>query len=255
MNFKVTASSGLKIRSGPGINFEELTLPEDRLRLGDVVIEAETSSPDPGWLAILMDDETIGYVARQYVQEIQEDFRQVEAKEIAMVPILPAGIPLFQKELISKFGYPKERAGYLTTIDLREFAPHLSHVRDFEGNRWSCRIYGHEAMAGPLKKAFGLIISRGLAGELKTYDGCFCIRKMTGGSSYSVHSWALAVDFNAKWNPYGGEVQFSEDLIMCFAESGFEGGALWNTPDGMHFQLPWTRDWRNSENPLAPKVV
>jgi hypothetical protein len=45
---------------------------------------------------------------------------------------------------------------------------------------------------------------------------------------------------------------FSDELVRCFAEAGFEWGGLWRTPDGMHFQLPWTQDWRQSANPLRP---
>jgi hypothetical protein len=97
-----------------------------------------------------------------------------------------------------------------------------------------------------------LICDRGLADELHTYDGCFNIRRMKGGNSLSVHSWGLAVDFNAAENPYGGQVTFSDEFIRCFADAGFEAGALWRTPDGMHFQLCWTQDWQSSDNPLAP---
>lgn len=244
MNYRVTAKGGLNIRSGPGKEYEDL----GDLQFGQVVISPDTSK----FIPILLEDNTIGWAAKEFVQEAPEDLQEIEAVEISVKEIPP--LPIFQKDLISTFGYPQERAGYLTTIDLREFAGHLGHVRDFQGNPWSCRIYGHEIMARPLKKAFGFICERGLAGELKTYDGCFNIRKMSSGKSYSVHSWGLAVDFNASQNPYGGEVTFSDDLIICFAEAGFEAGALWNTPDGMHFQLPWIRDWRELKDPLGPKV-
>jgi len=248
MNFRVTARSGVKIRGSADINSEVL----GAVAYGEVVIEAD--EPVTGaWLPILLEDDTLGWVARQYVQEIPEIGQTIEAVEIAEVSPI-AGLPIFQRELTAKYGYPKERAGYLTTIDLREFAAYLGHVRDFTGKPWSCKIYGHEVMAEPLKRAFGLLCSRGLAGELRSYDGCFNIRKMVYGRSYSVHSWGMAVDLNAAQNPYGGPVRFSDEFILCFAEAGFEAGALWNTPDGMHFQLPWIRDWRESDNPLRARV-
>jgi len=162
---------------------------------------------------------------------------------------------ILQRNLDDLFGEPDETAGYLVTMDFSEFSYAFSHVKDYEGNHWRCRIYGHELLADPLRQAFGLIVDRGLFDELKTYDGCFNIRRMKGSGSMSVHSWGLAVDFNAAENPFGGPVNFSDEFIRCFADAGFEPGALWRTPDGMHFQLPWTRDWTDSDNPLAPVDV
>ena len=249
MNFEVISPRGLKVRGGPGLNYVEAA---ESLQFGDVVIQADMVSPDPGWLPILLEDDAVGWVARKYVREDQVDYRAIEAEKIIQTP---AGIaPIFQRELIQKYGYPREGVPYLKIIDLREYAGHLGQVRDYQGRPWSCRIYGHEALEQPLRKAFGLLCNRGIAGELKTFDGCFCISKMRGGNNYSVHSWGLAVDFNAAKNTFGGEVSFSDDLILFFAEAGFEAGALWNSPDGMHFQTPWTKDWRNSEHPLRPRL-
>jgi hypothetical protein len=162
--------------------------------------------------------------------------------------------PIFQKQLYDLFGEPVEGADYLVSINFGEFSYAFSHVLDFEGKAWRHKIYAHQLMAAPLRKAFGLIVDRGLFNELKTYDGCFNIRHMKGSKSMSVHSWGLAVDFNADDNPFGGPVNLSDEFIRCFADAGFEAGALWHKPDGMHFQLPWTRDWRGSDNVLAPKV-
>lgn len=249
MNYRVIAQSGLKIRSGPGINYEEEAEP---IPYGFVAVGADVPTTDPGWVPILLEDDSIGWVARRYVTEDRTDFREEEAARIR--PPAPAGLPIFQRDLAARYGYPKNNAPYLKIIDLRAFAGALGHVRDFLGNPWFCRIWGHEALDSPLNFAFRLLVARNLAGELRTYDGCFNIRKMTSGQSYSVHSWGLAVDFNARQNPYGGEVTFSDDFIMCFAEAGFESGALWSTPDGMHFQLPWTRDWRESGEELRPRL-
>jgi len=247
MNYQVIAKSGLKVRSGPGTDYDEAA---ERLLYGDVIIAAEETSPDPTWLPVLLEDDTVAYVARGFVQPVETDYPAIEAVKIQDSPRVD--LPIFQNQLTAKYGYPRENAGYLKIIDLREYAEHLARVKEFNGNKWSCRIWGHEAMEAPLNLAFRRLSERGLMGELKTYDGCFNIRKMSSGRSYSVHSWGMAVDFNARENPYGGPVRFSDDLIRCFAESGFEAGALWRTPDGMHFQLPWTQDWRNSDNPLRP---
>jgi hypothetical protein len=243
MNYKIVSQQRLKVRSGPGVEYEEEAEP---LNPGDIVIGAERQEESSKWIPIELEDESIGWVSRQYVVVVDEDYRVIETATVNEV--------LMQNQLVSKFGYPKEGASYLKVIDLREFSSQLTQVKGFEGNQWGCRIYGHKLLESPLKKAFELLRGQGLIGELRTYDGCFNIRKMTSGKSYSVHSWGLAVDFNAALNPYGGDIDFSDDFILCFAKAGFEAGALWSTPDGMHFQIPWTQDWRESSNPLRPRV-
>ncbi len=160
--------------------------------------------------------------------------------------------PFFHNQLQIMFGSPDESGAfakeYLARIDLTEFAADLGHVLDFQGNPWGHRVYGNYVMAGALKKAFRLICARGLAGELRTYDGCFNIRQMKGGRTWSVHSWGLALDFNAATNPFTrGELitDFSDDFINCWYEAGWEWGGAWRSvKDAMHFQLAWTTDWR-----------
>jgi len=160
--------------------------------------------------------------------------------------------PLFQNQLTSYFGDPRDRSfpqGYLRTIDLREFG-----IPTFQ------RIYCNYVMEGPLKKALAVIAERGLIGEIKTYDGCWNIRVMKGNAGLlSVHSWGMALDLNTATNPFqrdGSEeviTDFSPGFIQCFSAAGFEWGGLWHScHDAMHFQLPWTTDWRNSIDPLRP---
>mgnify|MGYP001348774095 CR=1 FL=1 len=149
---------------------------------------------------------------------------------------------MLQRELTNLFGKPRDPAPYLKVIDLSAFADDLGPVLDYEGNTWKFKLYGHELMGLPLKAAFQNIKDRGLAEEFVTYDGCTCIRQMTGGGRYSVHSWGLAIDINAAWNGYGQEPSMSPELVDCFTDAGFEWGGSWHTPDGMHFQLPKTKE-------------
>ena len=67
---------------------------------------------------------------------------------------------------------------------MKEFTDSLAHVRTFDGKPFTS-VYGHYLLEAPLKKALRLVCERGLAEELKTYDGCFNIRAMKGGSFYS----------------------------------------------------------------------
>ena len=163
--------------------------------------------------------------------------------------------PFFQSQVADIFGQPDENGpfaqNYLRTLDLTEYADALGHVLDYEGNPWGHKIYCNFAMHAPLKRAFSLIVPRGLAGELRTYDGSFNIRRSKGGGMMSMHSWGLAVDFNAGTNPFGQEGDMSPRMVRCFAEAGMEWGGLWSTPDGMHFQIVWVRQ-RTDGNPLNP---
>lgn len=99
------------------------------------------------------------------------------------------------------------------------------------------KIYCNRDMIQPLQQAFSNIISRALVGELKTWDGCFNIRKKVGGATPSLHSWGVAIDINAAWNGFNKPPTMSAEMVACFKDAGFDWGGDWSKPDGMHFQL------------------
>lgn len=99
------------------------------------------------------------------------------------------------------------------------------------------RIYCNKDVANALQDAFLNIIGRCLQDELKTWDGCFNIRKKRGFKSWSLHSWGIAIDINAAWNGLKQEPQMSPELVKCFTDAGFDWGGNWRRKDGMHFQL------------------
>jgi len=99
------------------------------------------------------------------------------------------------------------------------------------------RIYCNKDLIQPLTQAFKNLIERGLVSELKTWDGCFNIRKKRGLNSMSLHSWAIAVDVNAFENGLGKEPKLSAEFVKCFTDAGFDWGGTWKRKDGMHFQL------------------
>jgi hypothetical protein len=99
------------------------------------------------------------------------------------------------------------------------------------------RIYCNKDLVIPLSKAFQNLIHTGHVKELKTWDGCFNVRKKRGGSTMSLHSWGVAVDVNAFSNCFGCKPTLSAGFVKCFTDVGFDWGGNWRKPDGMHFQL------------------
>lgn len=100
------------------------------------------------------------------------------------------------------------------------------------------RLYCNKDMVTPLSKAFKNLITTGYVKELKTFDGCFNIRKKRGLTSMSLHSWGLAIDVNAAWNGLGKTPVLSVGFVKCFTVAGFDWGGAWSgRVDGMHFQL------------------
>lgn len=99
------------------------------------------------------------------------------------------------------------------------------------------RVYCNRDILRPLEDAFSNLIARGIVDELKTWDGCFNIRRKKGGASTSLHAWGIAIDVNAAWNGFGKKPVLSAEFVKCFTDAGFEWGGLWTKPDGMHFQL------------------
>jgi len=100
------------------------------------------------------------------------------------------------------------------------------------------KIYCNKDLVKPLEQAFKNLIERNFVKELKTWDGCFNIRKKRGLASMSLHSWGIAIDVNAAWNGLGKTPVLSAGFVKCFTDAGFDWGGTWkNRPDGMHFQL------------------
>jgi hypothetical protein len=88
-----------------------------------------------------------------------------------------------------------------------------------------------------LEKALNNVVDRGLAKEMKTWDGCFVIRNKRGLSSLSMHSWGLAIDINAFENQLNQKPKLSPQFVKCFTDAGLEWGGNWKRLDGMHFEI------------------
>jgi hypothetical protein len=100
------------------------------------------------------------------------------------------------------------------------------------------KLYCNKDLVEPLQAAICQLIDTGYIKELKTWDGCFNIRKQRGSlSKLSLHSWGIAIDVNAAWNGLGKQPTLSKGFVKCFTDNGFTWGGNWKRLDGMHFEL------------------
>jgi hypothetical protein len=135
------------------------------------------------------------------------------------------------RQCFAKWGDPNTRADEGKYMVLWDVPSHL------EIGVIPKKLYCNRAMIAPLTQAFENIINRKLVSQLKTWDGCFNIRKKRGATSQSLHAWGIAIDINAAWNGFGKKPTMSPELVKCFTDAGFDWGGTWSRPDGMHFQL------------------
>jgi hypothetical protein len=127
-----------------------------------------------------------------------------------------------------KYGSPSEDSNWMVMWDV---------PKELEIGVIPKKIFCNKDLVAPLTQSFKNLINRGCVKELKTWDGCFNIRKKRGGSTMSLHSWGVAVDVNAFNNCFGCQPKLSSNFVKCFTDAGFDWGGTWSKPDGMHFQL------------------
>jgi hypothetical protein len=72
------------------------------------------------------------------------------------------------------------------------------------------------------------------------YDGCWVPRHKSWNPKrgISLHSWAIAIDLNARTNCMGTKGDQPEYVVTAFESSGWFWGGRWNgkSRDPMHFQ-------------------
>ncbi len=133
-----------------------------------------------------------------------------------------------ERQCLDKFGVPELES----SMTLLRFPKNLIF------HPIPSRIYCNKLLKPKLIRAIRNAIERNLTREIKSWDGCFNIRKSKGNKNkYSLHSWGVAIDINAETNGYGEEPQMSAELVKCFTDAGFEWGGNWAISDGMHMQL------------------
>jgi len=116
-------------------------------------------------------------------------------------------------------------------------------------NNISClpnKLYINKRFIASVENWFNDLIQNDVYLEIKTFDGCFNIRKKRASRSLSIHSFGMAIDLNAAHNPfnhtrdqciYKGLKPFTSKFIEV-SRKHVDCGADWkNPPDLMHFQI------------------
>jgi hypothetical protein len=168
--------------------------------------------------------------------------KSIAASQLHLKKLMPSPHPFpTQKGVPGFYGPHGENGGYTPPMD--KFV--LPFTVYYEGKAVT-GLRAHEKCADSLHKVFQLLFEiypteeeRRKAG-VSVYDGIYNPRPMRGGSSWSMHSWAIAIDLDAGRNgnntywPTKANMPF--EVMECFAECGWlSAGAFWNR-DAMHFQ-------------------
>jgi len=128
------------------------------------------------------------------------------------------------------------------------YIPQLDGVPTY-GGRFSGRVRWHKDGVEPLQHAWRQIEAENLLADVLFWDGSFVPRRKAGGNTLSHHSWGIALDINADWNPFGnapapsGAKGSVRRLVPIFEAHGFAWGGRWRKPDGMHFELAQSRSY------------
>lgn len=97
----------------------------------------------------------------------------------------------------------------------------------------------HTIMVPQLAAALQEISDAGLAGEIRTYAGCYVPRFIDRDPrrGLSMHAFGLAADFNTATNALGTRGDMHPEVVRIFQKWGFTWGGVWSRPDPMHFEL------------------
>lgn len=140
-------------------------------------------------------------------------------------------------EVKSIFGDPLASGWSSANLAFCEVAPTLKAFPIKKGST-ARGFYCHKLLVSVFQKVFEEIVLSGLTDEIKTFDGCFNIRKIRGSSTtMSLHSWAIAIDLNYKGNELGNQKpEMDPRVIAVFEKHGFYWGGNFKRRDGMHFE-------------------
>jgi len=148
-------------------------------------------------------------------------------------------------EIVKKYGLPNETGeGYLTTIIL-PYQMKLAWDLDTKVSKMRCHKLAAEAFLNvfnDLLAEYGMKEIERLGIDL--FGGCFNYRKMRGGTSWSTHAWAIAIDLDPARNKLKETAKTArfarpeyQPMIDIFYRHGFISLGVEKGYDWMHFEL------------------
>jgi hypothetical protein len=144
---------------------------------------------------------------------------------------VPEGL-LEVEEVFGRFGF-MEKPGALVQPDKAWVTISIVSIRLSVLNQ---SVECHRKIETPLLNAVEEIVRSKLAREIRSCEGCYWPRhKMHDPTrDLSLHSWGVAIDFNASTNMPGTAGDMHPQVIEIFAKHGFYWGGHFGDP--MHFQ-------------------
>lgn len=145
-------------------------------------------------------------------------------------------------EIIKDFGQPGDTKNF-TIIT----CPYKMRIA-WDLNSTITKIQCHKKIAEPLLAVFTDLLAAYGYEELKRldidlYGGCYAFRKKRGGTTWSHHSWAIAIDLSPEknsLNQHQDTAQFAkveyEKMQDIFYKHGFVGLGREKDYDFMHFE-------------------
>lgn len=148
-------------------------------------------------------------------------------------------------QIIAKYGKPDDDGSdYLVTIQL----PYpMKLAWDTKTSVTKMRV--HKLVADKFVAVFNDLLAHYGLSEIQKlgidlFGGCFSFRKMRGGSDYSRHSWAIAIDLDPARNSLKATsktAQFAKPaykaMIDIFYKHGFISLGREKNYDWMHFEI------------------
>ncbi|ASD51600.1 hypothetical protein [Flavobacterium phage V157] len=146
-------------------------------------------------------------------------------------------------EIIKKYGKPNQQGSYLTTITL-PYPMRIAWDTDTKVTKMRC----HKLVADDFLAVFNDLLNHYGYEKLvelgiDLFGGCFNFRKMRGGSDWSRHSWAIAIDLDPERNQLeetSKTARFAraeyKPMIDIFYKHGFISLGKEKNYDWMHFE-------------------
>lgn len=152
---------------------------------------------------------------------------------------------LTTQQIIAKYGKPDDDGSdYLVNLTL-PYPMRLAWDIDTTVTRIRChRLVKDQlsAVFSDLLEHYGLVEIKRLGIDL--FGGCFAFRKMRGGSDYSRHSWAIAIDLDPARNSLKATAKTArfarpeyKPMIDIFYKHGFVSLGRERNYDWMHFEI------------------